>query len=128
MHASDYPGESIGGQGGACFLGSRGRMAVDRDRLVTYPGSLAAAPMPAGSHRLPDINGHQNNFLECIRTRRPPVSEASVAAASMLTVLAGGMALGLKRSLTWDPARHRFIGDEVANRFLSYQPRAPWFL
>jgi hypothetical protein len=128
VHASDYPGEPIGGQGGACFLGSRGRMAVDRDRLVTYPGSLAAAPLPAGSHRLPDINGHQNNFLECIRTRRPPVSEASVAAASMLTVLAGGMALGLKRSLTWDPAHHRFIGDEVANRFLSYQPRAPWFL
>ncbi|MFO1449307.1 MAG: Gfo/Idh/MocA family oxidoreductase [Opitutaceae bacterium] len=128
VHGADFPGETTGGQGGACFLGSKGRLAVDRDRLVSYPGHLARTPLPAGSERVSYVNGHQNNFLDCIRTRRQPISHPEVAAASMMTVLAGGLALGLKRSLTWDPTKHRFIGDDIANRHLSYLPRSPWSL
>ena len=43
-------------------------------------------------------------------------------------LLSGGIALALKRSLRWDPAREEFDGDEEANRLLSYRPRPPWHL
>jgi hypothetical protein len=42
--------------------------------------------------------------------------------------ISGGIALGLNRSLSWDPSALRFIGDEEANRHLSYRPRAPWHI
>jgi predicted dehydrogenase len=126
VHSGDYPGEPTGGQGGACFVGSAGRLAIDRDRIVSYPAHLAAAPLPAGAPRVTPVTGHQENFLECVRTRRRPHCHPETAAANMATVLAGGIALGLQRSLQWDPARRRFSGDETANRLLSYVPRSPW--
>jgi hypothetical protein len=34
--------------------------------------------------------------------------------------------LQLKRSLTWDEARGRVVGDEEANALLARPDRAPW--
>jgi hypothetical protein len=44
----------------------------------------------------------------------------------MNAILAGGIALALKRSVKWDPVRGAFEGDEEANRLLSYSKRSPW--
>jgi predicted dehydrogenase len=128
VHSDEYPGESTGGQGGACFVWTAGRLAVDRDRIVSYPARLADAPLPASAHRQALVTGHQDNFLDCVRTRRSPLCHAETAAANMTTVLAGGVVFGLQRSLRWDPAQRRFLDDATANRLLSYAPRSPWHL
>ena len=44
----------------------------------------------------------------------------------MNAILIGGIALALQRTLKWDPVKGQFIGDEQANRLLSYTPRPPW--
>jgi hypothetical protein len=43
-------------------------------------------------------------------------------------ILIGGIALALKRSLTWNPVKAEFEGDAEANRLLSYPHRPPWIL
>ena len=40
VHSYPYPHEKVGGEGGACFVGTKGRLAVDRNALVSDPGTI----------------------------------------------------------------------------------------
>jgi predicted dehydrogenase len=126
VHSAGYPGEPVGGEGGAYFLGTEGRIAVDRSNLVSYPATIIRQPMRPGDERVYHATSHSGNFLECIRMRRPTICNAQVAVNSINAILVGGVALALRRSVRWDPVKDRFIGDEEANRLLSYAKRPPW--
>jgi predicted dehydrogenase len=69
---------------------------------------------------------HIRDFLNCVRSRRSPVTNAEVAHRTMTTNLIMDMCLDLKRSLTWDPAKQEFVGDAEANRLRSRAMREPW--
>ncbi|MBN2449026.1 MAG: Gfo/Idh/MocA family oxidoreductase [Lentisphaeria bacterium] len=126
VHSTGFPGDPVGNVGGACFVGTEGRIAVDRDRIVAEPASiLRSPPRPGESHVYHSVS-HAGNFLDCIRTRQPTICPAETAVRSMSTVLVGGIALALGRAVRWDPAREQFPGDAEANRLLAYVPRTPW--
>jgi len=128
VHSVGYPGEPVGGDGGACFVGDKGRIAVDRSNIVSYPGDILAEPLKPDDERVYYADNHSSNFLECIRTRRPTICNPDVAAYTMNAILIGGISLALKRSVRWDPVKLEFPGDAQANRLLSYTPRPPWRL
>jgi predicted dehydrogenase len=128
VHSSAYPGETVGRAGGACFVGTEGRVAVERSHIVAYPDRILREPIRPGDQRVYRTESHSGNFLECIRTRQPAVCEPDTAVSAMTTILIGGIALILKRSLTWNSAMAEFAGDPEANRLLSYTPRPPWIL
>ncbi len=71
-------------------------------------------------------NNHHANWFDCIRTRRPPSCHEELghrsASLGHLTIIA----YQLQRSLTWDPDREEFPGDDAANRLLSRPWRSPW--
>lgn len=69
---------------------------------------------------------HVRDFLDCVRTRRTPVTPAGVAHRTMTSNLIMDICLDLKRSLQWDPLKEEFIGDDEANRLRSRALRAPW--
>lgn len=126
VHSSAYPGEPVGGEGGACFVGTEGRLAVERSNLVSYPDRIVREPLGPSASRVYRAESHSGNFLECVRTRRPPICNPETAVYSMNAILIGGIALILQRTLKWDPVKSEFIGDAQANRLLSYTPRPPW--
>lgn len=128
VHSTGYPGEKVGPEGGACFVGTEGRIAVDRSSIVSYPAKILTQPMRPGDQRVYHADSHSGNFLECIRTRRPTICNPDTALYSMNAVLIGGISLVLKRALKWDPVKAEFQGDAQANRLLSYTPRPPWRL
>jgi hypothetical protein len=128
VHSSAYPGEPVGNEGGACFVGTEGRIAVDRSHIVSYPANILTEPLRPGDSRVYHASSHSGNFLECIRTRRPTICHPTTAVFTMNAILIGGIALILKRALRWDPIKAEFIGDEQANRLLSYSHRPPWRL
>jgi len=128
VHSTGYPGEPVGGEGGACFVGMEGRIAVDRSNIVSYPARILKEPLRPNDKRVYHADSHSGNFLECIRTRRLTICNPEVAAYSMNAILIGGIALALKRNVHWDPVTLEFPGDETANRLLSYTPRPPWRL
>jgi predicted dehydrogenase len=128
VHSMEYPGEKVGPDGGACFVGTEGRIAVDRDNIVSYPGKIITQPLGPGDARVYHASSHSGNFLECIRSRRLTICEPETAVYTMNAILIGGISLVLKRSLKWDPVAAQFVGDAEANRLLSYTPRAPWQL
>lgn len=126
VYGKAYPGEPIGGDGGACFVGTRGRIAVDRDALVSDPPDLVREPLRPDELHLYRSDSHSGNFLECIRTRKKPICDADIAHHAATALLLGGVAKQLRRDLKWDPATEQFINDEEANRFLSIAKRPPW--
>lgn len=128
VHSAAYPGEKVGPEGGGVYIGTEGRIAVDRNAIASYPGKIITEPLRPGDQRVYHATSHSGNFLECIRSRRPTILNPDTALFTMTTILAGGISLILKRSLKWDPAAAQFVGDAEANRLLSYTPRAPWRL
>jgi hypothetical protein len=128
VHSSGYPGEPVGNEGGACFVGTAGRIAVERSNIVSYPANILKEPLRPGDSRAYHADSHSGNFLECIRTRRPTICHPETAVYTMNAILIGGISLILKRALKWDPVKAEFTGDEQANRLLSYSPRQPWQL
>ena len=126
VHSAGYPGEPVGGEGGACFVGTEGRIAVDRSNIVSYPASILTEPLRPDDERVYHADSHSGNFLECIRTRRLTICNPEVAAYTMNAILIGGISLALQRNVHWDPVKLEFPGDETANRLLSYTPRPPW--
>jgi hypothetical protein len=128
VHSSGYPGEPVGNEGGACFVGTEGRIAVERSNIVSYPANILKEPLRPGDSRVYHADSHSGNFLECIRTRRLTICNPETAIYTMNAILIGGISLILKRALKWDPVKVEFTGDEQANRLLSYSPRPPWRL
>jgi predicted dehydrogenase len=126
VHSREYPGESIGGEGGACFVGTEGRIALDRANIVSYPAGILKEPLKPEDSRVYHAVSHTGNFLDCVRTRRPAICEPETAVYTMNTILVGGIALALQRTVRWDPVKAEFPGDNAANRLLSYATRPPW--
>jgi predicted dehydrogenase len=126
VHSSAYPGEPVGSEGGGCFVGTEGRIAVERSNIVSHPDRILREPIRATDTRVYRSDLHSGNFLECIRTRRPTICEPETAVYSMNAILIGGIGLILRRALKWDPVKAEFVGDDEANRLLSYTPRPPW--
>jgi len=128
VHSKEYPGEGVGPDGGACFVGTKGRIAVDRGNIVSYPASILKEPLHPDDTRVYPSNSHSGNFLECIKTRRRTICDPEVAVRTINSILIGGICLALRRAVKWDPVKHEFPGDAEANRLLSYTPRPPWRL
>lgn len=126
VYGKRFPGEPIGGDGGACFVGTKGRIAVDRDSLVSDPPDIAREPLRPGEVHLYHSDSHSGNFLQCVRARQKTICPVEVAARSVSAVLLGGIVKQLKRPLKWDPVAETFVGDGEANRLLTIAKRAPW--
>jgi Oxidoreductase family, C-terminal alpha/beta domain/Oxidoreductase family, NAD-binding Rossmann fold len=126
VHGTGYPNEPVGNVGGACFVGTAGRIAVDRDALVSDPPDIVREPLRPDEVHLYRSTSHSGNFLECVRTRKKPICDAEVAHRAASALLLGGVAKQLRRTLKWDPQAEKFIKDDEANRMLSIAKRPPW--
>jgi hypothetical protein len=128
VYGCPYPGEKVGGSGGGTFVGAEGRIAVDREWLVSYPPKILEQPLGPNDVHLYKSNSHSGNFLDCVRTRQRTICDAETSHRAMSVILVGGIAEQLKRPLKWDPHREEFLNDPEANRMLSVTPREPWRL
>lgn len=126
VHACRHPEEPVGAVGGACYVGTEGYIAVDRENIVSNPPDILNEQLKPTDERVYESRSHAGNFLECVRTRKRTICDAETAHRSMSLVLLAGIATQLKRTMTWDSVKERFSDDEQANRLLSYARRPGW--
>ncbi|HKB01468.1 MAG TPA: Gfo/Idh/MocA family oxidoreductase [Gemmataceae bacterium] len=69
---------------------------------------------------------HARNFIDCIRTRKTPVSDLESAHRVAVACHLGNLSLRLGRSLRWDAKLESIPGDAEAARQLVRPYRAPW--
>ncbi len=114
---------------GSCpvrFEGEEGWVETgDSGQMEASPASLLEARRFQGGYP-PD--NHVRAFLDCVRTRQQPISNADVAHRSISACHVANICKRLGRPVKWDPAKEECPGDEEANRLRSRAYREPWYL
>ena len=125
-----YHDETEPGRGprGNKFVGTEGWVSVDDTGKITASSDAIMQKVKMSQRGYEYMMGHHRNFLDCVKTRRLPISNAEVSHRSVTTCHAGNICLRLGRKLRWDPEKERFLNDTLANRMLARTTRAPWFL
>lgn len=77
-------------------------------------------------HVAPAIRGHMKDFLAAIESRGKPVADIEQGFISTTSCILANLALGLGRTLHFDPVTGKVIGDDEATRLLTRPYRAPW--
>jgi len=113
---------------GTVWYGEKGWVHVDRGRQATNPAELWNEKIGPGEMRLYESRDHQQNFLDCVKSRQKTIAPIEVAHRSISVGLLGEIAMRLERKLHWNPDKEEFVNDPEANRMLSRPMRAPWHL
>ena len=99
--------------------------AGDSGKLVLSSPELLAGQEVAEIGGYP-ATFHVRNFLDCVKTRSQPRTNADAACNAHIACHAANVALALGRNVKLDPQKHEFIGDEQANRLRGEALREPW--
>jgi predicted dehydrogenase len=102
---------------------------------VGGPGTTGLREVPAsGTGTVEDRSGDQydqfkrdaRNFLECVRSRRDPISDLEGAHRVATACHLANLSLRLDRKLRWDSVRETVLSDPEAEAMLERPYRAPW--
>jgi hypothetical protein len=96
--------------------------------LQSVEAARAGKDMFTEETHLANSSDHAGNFLDCVKSRRTPVSSIDSAVRTDTVCHLSDIAMRLSRRLRWDPKAERFIDDDQANRMLSRAMRSPWHL
>src|SRR5690606_5492830 len=111
-----------GPMGGAVFIGDKGSITIDRDKLTSDPAEIAEEALKDGGARPYQSDDHVRNWIECIKSRKVCVADVEMGHRSATVCHLGNIARWLNRRLKWDPKRETFIGDTEADTYLD-RPR-----
>lgn len=110
---------------GVKFVGSDGWIFVTRGNIEASDSDWVKKELPAGVGRLYASNSHLGNFVDCIRTRKPPIREPEAGHRSATVRHLGTISLRLGRKLAWDPDKEQFPKDDEAQRMVAREMRKP---
>ena len=111
---------------GVKFTGTDGWIFVTRGRIEASQPEMLTTPLPTQAQRLYASSNHMGNFIDCMRSRRPPICDAEIGHRSVSVCHLGVIALRLRRKLQWDPMAEKFKEDNEANAMLSRTMRKPY--
>jgi len=122
-----FPG-AAGRHIGARFIGSRGTLVSDYMSHVIYMDGKELQDLPEVPKALPRSPGHQRNFVDCVRSRRPADSNLGYAFSMTTPMYLSCIAYRLGRPLQWDATAEAFAADPEATAMLRKRHRRPWLL
>ncbi len=113
---------------GAYFEGDKGTLICDYDtRSITINGQTMD-DIPGIPKTIPRSPGHQQNFVDAVKSRNQPESNLPYARKMTLPMHLGLISDILGRKLQWDAEKELFVNDNEANAMLSRKPREKWDL
>lgn len=72
------------------------------------------------------IDDQHGNWLDCIKTRKEPISPIEKGHKACTICLISDIAMQFDRKLDWDPEKEFFINDDEANAMLHREQRKPY--
>lgn len=129
---------------GVRFIGEKGWIFVSRGAAKatasdpTLPGAVLKAldasdpKLLEGEiganeiHLYKNRGRHHQNWIDCIRSRKPTIVPVETAHRSCSACLVAHIAMRLGRKVAWNPAVEKFVNDDQANAMLARVERAPY--
>jgi predicted dehydrogenase len=100
----------------------------DSSALAASDPKIITSVIGEDEVHLEDSKDHHGNWLQAVRTRRPPIAPIEVGHRACTACLLHHIAMRANRKLYWDPVRERFKNDDEANTLLSRPHRWPYML
>jgi predicted dehydrogenase len=113
---------------GTTFIGDKGWISVDRGGIYADPPALLETVLAPEEIHLYESANHQQNFIDCIKTRKPTISTVDAAVTTDTISQLCDISVRLGRKLRWDPDQEKILDDPEAERLLHRPMRAPWTL
>lgn len=123
----DVPGAAKRGIG-AFFEGDKGTLICDYGSMEITINGETVTDIPEIPKSIPRSPGHQQNFVDAVKSRSQPESNLAYAREMTLPMHLGLISYRLGRPLQWNADKEKFVGDRKANGLLSRKPRKKWDL
>ena len=117
-----------GGPDNTVFVGEEGWVAASRSALDAEPKSLLKVKIRPDEIHLYQSKNHYKGFIDCVKSRRDPVSDIESAVQSDIMSHLSDIAIRTGRKIQWDPGQERIVADADAARRCSRPMRSPWRL
>lgn len=133
---------TTGPMGGAIFIGEKGKLEINRNKFTSNPPEIREELLKKVNEAEEDVKWsdqtalwqarwHMQNWLDCIKSRRPPNSEIEIGHRSVAFCHLVNITRYLGRvgeTLRFDPASERFIDNDEANAWNDRPRRAGYEL
>ncbi len=113
---------------GAYFEGEKGTLICDYDTKSITINGQTMEDLPEIDKTTPRSPGHQQNFIDAVKSRSQPESNLAYARKMTLPMHLALISWRLGRKLNWDAENELFVNDSEANALLSRKARKPWDL
>jgi predicted dehydrogenase len=104
------------------------RTPIDRSIEKGYRVGAKAEIEPKTAKGKADTADHARNFLDCVKSRERSNCDIEVGHRDTTAALIANIAHKTKSFLEWDGKAERFTNNDVANKLLRYEYRAPYKL
>lgn len=121
----EYEGMEVNG---VLFIGSAGKVMVNRGFLQTWPENLAERSMTASEINLYKSNNHYGDFLNAARNRSKPICDIAIGNSTMVVCAMGNIAYEVNRPLEFDQKTQSFVNDDEANKLMGRPMSNGWRL
>ena len=114
---------------GTKWIGTEGWVWVNRD---AFEGSnedwetMKILPDNLRKVKLYYARNHQQNFLDCVKSRQPAITPVETGHHSAIPGHLGLISMLVGRKIKWDTQREKIIGDAEASKLLTRPYRPPW--
>jgi len=127
----------VGGNG-VTFLGDKGKLYVNRGKFeLSLDGQakrddpraceqVAKELLPPNAIRLYKSSNHLSDWVNSVRTRKPPICDVEVGARTATVCNLVNLTYYHRQVIKWDPKTESFTGDTGNPKWLDYEYRAPW--
>jgi hypothetical protein len=110
---------------GCIFVGEKGKIEINRDKIAADPKELVQSPDIPGHLQVPETQPHIENWVQCIKTRRTCTADVEYGQRSSTLCYLVNIARDLGRvgeTLKWNPVNERFTNCDEGNALVS-RPR-----
>jgi predicted dehydrogenase len=125
--APDVPG-AANRHIGAYFEGDKGTLICDYSTYEVRVNGIGIpqTDFPDIAKSIPRSPGHQQNFIDAVKSRQQPESNLAYAREMTLPMHLGLISYRLKRDLVWNFKKEKFKNDKEANALLWRKYRKGW--
>jgi predicted dehydrogenase len=122
LHGQPVPQRRLG----IYFHGVDGTMYCNYGMYKVIPEGdrMKGRELPPKS--IPSSPGHEREWLDCIKTRKQPSCSVFYHTKVDVPLVLANLALKLGRSIRFDPATEKIVGDDEAARLSKPVYRDPW--
>jgi predicted dehydrogenase len=111
---------------GAIFVGEKGKLEINRNKLAANPKELLESPDNPGPCKRTETSYHLENWTDCIKTRNRCNADIEYGQRSTTLCYLVNIVREIGRvgeALKWDPVAERFTNCDEANKLRSRERR-----